>query len=127
MSQPNDLGQTIARRLRDLYLSQADLARLVGVSQQTVSKWVKGEARPRPERLADLADAVDVPARELALLATGVKAADAVMVVVQSDDGVVEITGIPASIAAKAGQLSRADQEAILAFIDVKLSKHSRR
>ena len=41
-------------------LSQADLARKIGVTQQSVSKWEAGTASPRGEQLAQLNEALDI-------------------------------------------------------------------
>lgn len=46
-------------------LSQAELARRIGVSQQTVSKWLSGETQPRLKLVPRLAQALDVTAVEL--------------------------------------------------------------
>lgn len=43
-------------------MEQGELARLVGVTQQTVSKWETGVTVPRPTRMAALAHALDLDA-----------------------------------------------------------------
>ena len=45
-------------------LSQADLARKIGVTQQSVSKWEAGTASPRGEQLAQLNEALDIAPAE---------------------------------------------------------------
>ena len=45
-------------------LSQADLARRIGVTQQSVSKWEAGTATPRGEQLAQLNEALDITPTE---------------------------------------------------------------
>ena len=52
------LGQSIAIDRRRLGLSQQELAARLGVSQQSVSKWEEGHARPRGKRLAQLVGAL---------------------------------------------------------------------
>lgn len=47
----NMLGRRIEERLDELGWTQAQLAEGVEVYQQTVSKWIKGETTPRPQRL----------------------------------------------------------------------------
>lgn len=48
-------------------LSQSELGRLVGVSNKAVSKWEVGAAKPRPEKLAKLAEIFGVTVEELLL------------------------------------------------------------
>lgn len=52
------LAETVKIRREELRLDQAELARQVGVGQQTVSRWEAGLAMPRPERLPALAEAL---------------------------------------------------------------------
>lgn len=51
--------------LRAARLSQAALAEQLGVSQQTVSKWLTGETQPRVKLLPALAEALDMAPTEL--------------------------------------------------------------
>lgn len=44
-------------------LTQADLAEKLGVSQQTVSAWVKGVANPTADRMRRLEDEFGIPMR----------------------------------------------------------------
>src|ERR1035438_4770999 len=49
-----------------LALSQGALAGLLGVSQQTVSRWEQGASRPRARLIPKLADVLNLDAAELA-------------------------------------------------------------
>jgi transcriptional regulator with XRE-family HTH domain len=44
-----------AGRPREKYISQAVLARIVGVSQGAVAEWEKGKSYPKPSRVVQLA------------------------------------------------------------------------
>jgi transcriptional regulator with XRE-family HTH domain len=46
-------------------LSQRDLHELSGVSRDTISRLERGESRPQYRTIRRLADALDVPYREL--------------------------------------------------------------
>lgn len=48
------LSHSIAADRQRLGLSQADLAKRLGVSQQSVSKWEEGKSAPRPGKLKNL-------------------------------------------------------------------------
>lgn len=64
------LGGFIARKRESAAMpKQADLARRVGCSQQSVSRWEAGLSRPRREQLAALAAALGVKPDELSELA----------------------------------------------------------
>ncbi|WCO66377.1 helix-turn-helix transcriptional regulator [Iamia majanohamensis] len=65
-------------------LSQAELARRVGVSQQTVSKWLAAETQPRIKVVPLLAEALDLSPTELS--ATLVSANGAGAFVASTDD-----------------------------------------
>ena len=54
--------------------NQEDLAKLVGRSQQSVSRWEAGTSRPKPDDIAKLALLLNVPADEL-LVGAGYKSA----------------------------------------------------
>jgi transcriptional regulator with XRE-family HTH domain len=54
----NVLGETIARRLDEMGLTQAGLAKQLDVYQQTVSKWIRGETVPRPSAVRKMEDAL---------------------------------------------------------------------
>jgi len=47
--------EKLSESLASLGLSQSDLAKQVGVSRNAVSKWMKGEALPRPDKLLKVA------------------------------------------------------------------------
>jgi transcriptional regulator with XRE-family HTH domain len=47
-------AKALAAKLRARKLSQADLSKICGVSQQAVSNWLAGYARPSPEAMAVL-------------------------------------------------------------------------
>ena len=55
------LGALIVKRQRELGLQSADLARLVGTTEPTVSRWIHGHSRPVPKNLKRLADALSLP------------------------------------------------------------------
>lgn len=59
------LAERLRAELRASGISQVELAQRVGVSQQTVSKWLTAETQPRPKLLTTLARALDVDATEL--------------------------------------------------------------
>jgi transcriptional regulator with XRE-family HTH domain len=52
------LAETLRVRREEVGLSQAQLAARIGVGQQAVSRWERGEAVPRPARVVALADAL---------------------------------------------------------------------
>src|SRR5262245_59503762 len=51
------------RRLR--FLTQADLARRIGTTQQVVQRWETGKANPRPSSMKKLCDALEVTPTDL--------------------------------------------------------------
>ena len=57
------LGDFVKLRREELNLDQIGLARALGVQQQTVSKWEQGKTVPKPRRIRQLAQLlqVDVP------------------------------------------------------------------
>ena len=55
------LGELILARQRELGLRSADLARLTGTTEATVSRWVHGRSHPVPQNLRRLADALRMP------------------------------------------------------------------
>ena len=63
------LGETLKIRREELGLGQGEVAVELGVSQQTVSRWEKGLALPRPARVVDLAALLDVDSAHLHRLA----------------------------------------------------------
>ena len=55
-----------ARELRQKLtpaMKQSELADQLGVSQQAVSAWLKGRARPDPERMAKIEEILGIPMR----------------------------------------------------------------
>lgn len=56
------LADVLRTRREAQGLEQGELARLVGVTQQTISKWETGVTAPRPGRMAPLARALDLDA-----------------------------------------------------------------
>jgi transcriptional regulator with XRE-family HTH domain len=64
-------GELLARlRLAAGYIKQKDLATALGITQQSVSRWEKGLARPRPKEIPVLERLVGAKVNEL-LLAAG--------------------------------------------------------
>ena len=63
------LAETLRVRREEVGLSQAQLAARIGVGQQAVSRWERGEAVPRPARVLALADALNLDAAGLHRLA----------------------------------------------------------
>lgn len=59
------LGETLKIRREKLGLGQEQVAARLGVRQQTVSRWEKGLAMPRPARVVELAELLEVDARWL--------------------------------------------------------------
>lgn len=55
-------GELLRSRREARRLEQVELARLLGVTQQTVSKWETGVTVPRPSRVAALARALELDA-----------------------------------------------------------------
>jgi transcriptional regulator with XRE-family HTH domain len=54
------LGRSLQERREELGVGQAELAKLVGVTQQTISRWENGEVVPPPKRLTRLATALSL-------------------------------------------------------------------
>jgi transcriptional regulator with XRE-family HTH domain len=69
-------GRQIEGARTRLALSQGALAGLLGVSQQTVSRWEQGTSRPRARLITKLADVLNLDAAELAAAAGGAAPAD---------------------------------------------------
>ena len=64
------LGDRIAALRKERNISQAELARLLDVSRQAVSKWENGQTSPDTIKLIQLAEVLDT---EVEYLATGRK------------------------------------------------------
>ncbi len=58
-------GDFLKLRREELNLEQTDLARELGVQQQTVSKWERARAVPKPERIRRLAEVLRVDVADL--------------------------------------------------------------
>ena len=54
------LPEELRIRRVELNISQAELAELLQVSQQSVSRWESGRTTPGPRRIAELADALSL-------------------------------------------------------------------
>jgi transcriptional regulator with XRE-family HTH domain len=64
-----DFGALITQlRLKADFAQQSNLAALMNTTQQTVSRWEKGESRPSAEKLRTLASVLNVPLNELLIL-----------------------------------------------------------
>lgn len=61
----SQLGALILTRQRELGLQSTDVARLVGASEPTISRWINGHSRPASRNLDRLATALRVPRRLL--------------------------------------------------------------
>lgn len=59
------LGQNIARRRKELKLSQEYVANALNVSRQAVSKWETGQSEPTARNLVELARLFDMTVSEL--------------------------------------------------------------
>ncbi len=55
-----NIGGKIQARRKAMGLSQEDLAQLIGVSRQSVTKWETGQSAPDLDRLVELADMLGV-------------------------------------------------------------------
>ena len=64
-SMENVLGENLKRLRTQRRLSLRAVANAVGVTAPAVSRWEKGEARPRPPKLKALADLFEVLPSEL--------------------------------------------------------------
>ena len=85
------IGERISNLRKRKNLSQVQLAKLMGVSRQAVSKWENDQTAPDTMKLIQLADVLDTDAE---YLATGnhskIKSPPTVMTVVKKVDNVVE-------------------------------------
>lgn len=63
--QMDRIGAGIARRRKQLGLSQEELAKQLGVTRQAVSKWESGSALPSVDNIVELAQALSVTVDEL--------------------------------------------------------------
>ncbi|HLF70125.1 MAG TPA: helix-turn-helix transcriptional regulator [Actinomycetota bacterium] len=67
------IGEQIAERRRSKGLSQEGLARMAGMSRETVRRAEAGERMPRWVTLAKLAECLDIRLTDLVALATAVE------------------------------------------------------
>lgn len=62
------MGYTI-RHLREAYpLTQKELAELLSVRSENVSRWERGESRPRPSQIRKMAEIFKLPAQMIDLV-----------------------------------------------------------
>lgn len=69
MADAQDFGPYLTQAMAAAGLSQADLARLTGISDSIISKWRRGQATPSVENLRLLAPALGVTTRDLVVRA----------------------------------------------------------
>ena len=58
-------AQFLVGKRREKNITQGQLADMVGVSHQAVSKWERGESMPEISKLSDLSSALNVPTNEI--------------------------------------------------------------
>ena len=56
-----DIGRRIKKKREEFGISQDKLARMLSVTPQTVYRWEKGKAIPRPELLERMGEIFQVP------------------------------------------------------------------
>ena len=56
----NELGNKIAKKRRDLGLTQAEFAEEMSVTRQTVSRWEAGAVMPDIDKIGDIASYLGV-------------------------------------------------------------------
>ena len=54
------IGQRISKLMLDVDVSNAKLARMIGVSRPTIGNWIEGKSAPTGENLTNLANALKV-------------------------------------------------------------------
>lgn len=59
------LGELIVTRQRELGLCSAEVARMVGTTEPTLSRWINGHSRPLAQNLERLAEALSLPLPQL--------------------------------------------------------------
>ena len=62
-----DLGKRIAKRRKQLRMTQAELGELLNVTQQQVASYEKGEKRIPVSRIPRLADCLSIDMKELVI------------------------------------------------------------
>lgn len=60
-----EIQKNIAESIRTSGMTQSALAKKLGVSQQTVSHYVKGDKLPAPDTLANLCRILDADANDI--------------------------------------------------------------
>lgn len=60
-----EIQKNIAEAIRTSGMTQSALAKKLGVSQQTVSHYVKGDKLPAPDTLANLCRILDADANDI--------------------------------------------------------------
>lgn len=65
--QPTPFGWYLIRLMaaHDPQMTQSDLARRTNIGQATISRWIYGSAKPDPDKLALLADALGLDHNDL--------------------------------------------------------------
>lgn len=58
-------GERLQHFMAEQHLTQAELARLMDVPQQSISRWVNAETPPRPATVKKLASALEVSSEDL--------------------------------------------------------------
>ena len=53
-------NEKLIQRLKQIGMSQRDLAKEIGVTEATISRYVKGDRQPSEEMLAKIAEAIEV-------------------------------------------------------------------
>jgi transcriptional regulator with XRE-family HTH domain len=85
------LGVRLNRLRREAGLTLADVALQLGVSKPTVWAWEKGKARPLPERMAAIAEALGAAPEELT--EAGARNADAAALITECRHRIAEACG----------------------------------
>jgi len=88
--------------LRTAGLQQADLARRIGVSESTVTRWVNHGTAPTVERVRAVADALGLPEAE-AMVIAGYGTGDTERVVVRTGAGELTTEDLLAELGRRAG------------------------
>lgn len=66
MTQPqNRFAYKLKRKLKEKNISQSELARRIDVTDTTVSRYIKGDAYPRPLLLRRIANVLDCSIEDL--------------------------------------------------------------
>lgn len=60
-----DFGQGLADSLSNCHVTQAELARRIGVKAHTVSEWVNNHTQPRLQTVCNIMEALGISFEEL--------------------------------------------------------------